>query len=112
MPGRKNLALTIHLGDSGQRTITIPHAILYGLFAILATIFCSAVGGAVHYWKLSTKLTDYMSLVQENKEMRLENQKYHTMTEHIREKLSFLEMTSKKLTITAGLESPKPSGSK
>lgn len=108
MPGKKIYTVTITQNDNARRrTVHIPHSYFYLLIVLLATILSGLVGGAVHYWKLSTKVADYANIVRENKEMRMENQNYRAVAQHVREKLSFLEIISKKLAITAGLESNK-----
>ncbi|MBI1747300.1 MAG: M23 family metallopeptidase [Acidobacteria bacterium] len=108
MPTRKAYTLIFsHHEGSHFRRIIIPRYLLFVAVVFTAIGLCTAAAGAVHYWKLSVKLVDYTTLARENQDMRFENQSYRTMARHVQEKVSVLEMISKKLTVTAGLESAK-----
>jgi murein DD-endopeptidase MepM/ murein hydrolase activator NlpD len=60
------------------------------------------------YAAMAVKVAAFSRLREENKAIKVENQKYQILSSHLAEKIASLEITSMKVSVLSGLESPDP----
>ncbi len=102
------MLVVAHQAGASLKRINVSYRFMFTL-CVLCLISAVAISYAVYrYKKTTTLVSDYQKLLEENKRVKLENQSYKLLTEQVGEKISALEITSKKLSIISGLEPLKP----
>lgn len=106
---KNNSYISIVAHQIGLKKITVSYT-SFGLVAVFCLVgVLGLLYATFQYVKMYRRVADYDKLYKENTQVKLENQSYKLLTEQMGEKLSSLEITSKKLSIISGLEPLKPS---
>ncbi|MFQ5928464.1 MAG: M23 family metallopeptidase [Acidobacteriota bacterium] len=89
--------------DSPAHRYRISHAFLMTVGTALIVLFSSFVSSTLHYYRMWKKTSDYQLLKVESDRFRKDNQAFQLATRQLGEKLSLLEVASKKLEILSGV---------
>ena len=87
------------------RKLTIPHYALYIALGFSIIGFLTTVYAGYQYIWMSFQMTAFNNLKEENKEIKLANQKFQILSNRMEEKISALEVASMKVSILSGLGS-------
>ena len=104
---RKREDLTIIISRSAQlpaRRYRIPHRLLVSLGMASAVLFSSFTLSTLHYYYMWKKTTDHEQLKVSAYALSKENETFRLAGRQLNEKISSLEVTSKKLQILSGLD--------
>lgn len=97
-----------HEANAPIRKLTIPHSILYvlGVFSLIGVI--TTVTAVYEYAAMAIKVAAVNRLREENKAIKIENQKFQVLSNQLAEKVASLEVASMKVSVLSGLESTDP----
>lgn len=100
--------IVAHSANARIRKLTIPYFSLYILGAFCLIGIITSLAAAYHYAAMAIKVATLNRLREENKAIKIENQKYQLLSSHLAEKISSLDVASIKVSILSGLESADP----
>ena len=104
MSKKEKLTLIISRSvDSPARRYRISHAFLMTVGTALIVLFSSFVSSTLHYYRMWKKTSDYQLLKVEADRFRKDNEAFQLATRQLGEKISLLEVASKKLEILSGV---------
>jgi murein DD-endopeptidase MepM/ murein hydrolase activator NlpD len=97
-----------HEANAPIRKLSIPHSMLYviGVFCLLGIV--STVSAVYEYSAMALKVVSFNRLREENKTIKIENQKFQLLSNQLAEKVASLEVASMKVSVLSGLESADP----
>jgi murein DD-endopeptidase MepM/ murein hydrolase activator NlpD len=97
-----------HEASAPIRKLTIPHSILYvlGVFCLIGVV--TTVSAVYEYAAMALKVAAFNRLREENKAIKIENQKFQVLSNQLAEKVASLEVASMRVSVLTGLESTDP----
>ncbi|MDA2924652.1 M23 family metallopeptidase, partial [Acidobacteria bacterium AH-259-L09] len=102
---REDLSLIISCSaEASALRYKISHLFLRMVATALIVLFSSFALSTLHYFHMWKRTTDYGGLKVEVDNLRKENETFRLAARQLSEKISSLEVTSKKLEILSGLE--------
>ncbi len=106
MRGRRRDLTVIFAGPGGTtaRKYLFSSQLMIILGIILLVLVSSFALSALHYYYMWNKTSEHTRLKEEADQLRRENETFRLTANQLTEKISALEVTSKKLTIVSGLD--------
>lgn len=96
--------IVARLAQTPARKYTVSRKLVLSLGIALLIVFSTFVLSTLHYYHMWKKTSEYAQLKQEVSELRKENETFRLAAHQLNEKISTLEVTSKKLKIISGLD--------
>ena len=90
--------------DTTARKYSFSRLLIVSLGISLLVLFSSFTLSALHYYYMWNKTSEHGQLKDEADRLRRENETFRVTANQLTEKISALEMTSKKLSIVSGLD--------
>lgn len=97
-----------HTAHARVRRFSLPYSLLYLLGILCAVGLVTSIIAVYHYTAMIVKVADFEQLKAENQSIKIENQKYQLLSDHLAEKIAALEVASMKVSVLSGLEPAEP----